>query len=88
MKKLETPLEYEVTCRKLAELQQLRDESRERPCENQHVKNLTLRSLSRFIKQLQEEKIWYECHTGLRNASAATVAPTTDTRETSTPCTN
>jgi hypothetical protein len=88
MKKLETQLEYEVTSRKLAELQQLRHESQERPSENPYVKNLTLRSLNRLIKQLQEEKIWYECHAGLRNSAGAAVTPTNNPGETSTPCTN
>jgi|WetSurMetagenome_2_1015567.scaffolds.fasta_scaffold1136990_2 hypothetical protein len=88
MKKLETQLEYEVTCRKLAELRQWHEEAKSRPSENPYVKDMTLRSLARLIKQLQEEKIWYECHAGLRNSGAAAVTPTTNTGETSAPCTN
>ena len=88
MTKLETQQEYEVTCQKLSELQQLRDEAQERQSEDTHVKELTLRSLGRLIKQLQEEKIWYECHSGIRKSSSPVVAPTLNTGETSTPCTN
>ena len=35
-----------------------------------YVKELTLRSLGRLIKQLKEEKIWYECHAGIRKPSS------------------
>jgi hypothetical protein len=87
MRRLESPLEYEVTCQKLLELQQLRDESQTRPSENPYVKSLTLRSLNRLIKQLQEEKIWYECHAGIREHGGTAVTPTLNTGETSTPCT-
>ena len=74
MRKLESQLEYEVTCEKLSELEQMRKQSQERQSENPYVKELTLRSLGRLIKQLQEEKIWYECHAGLRKPSGPAVA--------------
>jgi hypothetical protein len=88
MKKLESQLEYDVTCRKQAELQQLRDESRERPSKNAYVKETTLRSLARLIKQLQEEKIWYECHAGLRKSNVPPTVPVSNAGGTSEPCTN
>jgi hypothetical protein len=88
MKKLESQLQYEVTCRKLAEVQQLRDESRERPSKNPYVKELTLRSLARLIKQLQEEKIWYECHTSQRESNVPPTVPVSNAGGTSEPCTN
>lgn len=88
MTKLETQQEYEVTCQKLSELQQLRDEAQERQSEDTHVKELTLRSLGRLIKQLQEEKIWYECHARVREPSGPAVESITNTGGTSAPCTN
>jgi hypothetical protein len=92
-KKLDSQLEYEVTCEKLSNLQQMRKEAEERQSENPYVKELTLRSLGRLIKQLQEEKIWYECHTGSRKPTGPAVTSMphsgeTPTRETSSPCTN
>ena len=88
MRKLENQLEYEVTCEKLSELEEMRKRTQERQAENSYVKELTLRSLSRLIKQLQEEKIWYECHAGIRNRSDPAVTSMPNTGETSSPCTN
>ena len=88
MKKLETQQEYDVTCQKLLELQQLRDEAQGRQSENAHVKELTLRSLGRLIKQLQEEKIWYECHARAREPSGSAVASISNPGEASSKCTN
>jgi hypothetical protein len=88
MRKLENLLEYEVTCEKLSELEELRRQAEERRTENPHVKEWTLRSLGRLIKQLQEEKIWYECHAGIREHGGPAVTPTPNTGETSLPCTN
>ena len=86
--RLNSQLEYETTCEKLSELQRLRKEAQERQPQNPHVKELTLASLNRLIKQLQEEKIWYECHTGIRHLRGPAVTSTTNTGGTSTPCTN
>ncbi len=88
MKKLESQLEYEVTCEKLLELGQFRKQARERQSENSDVKKLTLRSLGRLTKQLQEEKIWYECHAGIRKPGGPAVTSTPNAGETSSPCTN
>jgi hypothetical protein len=88
MRPLKDQKEYEVTCEKLADLQRWYEEAKDRPNENATVKELTLLSLARLIKQLQEEKIWYECHAGLRSAGGSAVTPTTNTGETSTPCTS
>ena len=85
MRKLESQLEYDVTCEKLSELQQMRKEAEARQSENPYVKELTLQSLSRLIKQLQEEKIWYECHAGIRKCSSPAVASISNTGETSSP---
>jgi len=86
MRRLESQLEYETTCEKLAELQQHRKQAEERQSDNPYVKELTLRTLNRLIKQLQEEKIVYECH--VRELSSPTVASMPNTGEPSAPCTN
>jgi hypothetical protein len=88
MRKLESQLQYEVTCQKLSELQQIRDESQARQSDNPYVKSLTLRSLNRLIKQLQEEKIWYECHFPIPKPGNPAVTSTSDPGEPSAPCTN
>ena len=86
--RLKSQREYEVTQEKLADLQQWYKEAQDRPNENQKVKELTLRSLGRLIKQLKEEIIWYECHAGIRHRSGVPADATTNTGGTSTPCTN
>jgi hypothetical protein len=86
--RLNSQKEYEVTCEKLADLQRWYDEAKIRPNENPHVKEMTLLSLNRLIKQLQEEKIWYECHARMREPSGPAVTSLSNTGETSTPCTN
>jgi hypothetical protein len=86
--RLLTQREYEVTCEKLADLQRWYDEAKERETENEHVKELTLRSLARLIKQLKEEKIWYECHTQVREPSGQAIAAAANAGGTSETCTN
>jgi hypothetical protein len=88
MRRLASQLEYDVTCEKLSELQWMRNDAEERPSENPYVKELTLRSLGRLIKQLQEEKIWYECHAGIREPGGPAVTSMPNTGETTSPCTN
>jgi hypothetical protein len=88
MRQLKHQLEYDVSCEKLSELQQIRKETEARQSESPYVKELTLRSLARLIKQLQEEKIWHECHAGLRKPSSPAVTSMPNTGETSSPCTN
>jgi hypothetical protein len=85
--RLLTPHEYECTGKKLAELQQWYEESRNRPTENEHVKELTLRSLGRLIKQLKEEMIWYECHARVPEPGEPALAPMSTSGGTSSPCT-
>ncbi len=83
-----TQREYEVTQEKLADLQRWYAEAQERQSENSYVKELTLRSLGRLIKQLKEEIIWYECHNGLRKSGSPTAPSIPNPGETSSPCTN
>ena len=73
---------------KLADLQQWYAEAECRPNENAKVKELTLRSLKRLIKQLQEEIIWYECHAHIREPIGSAAATTSNTGGPSAPCTN
>ena len=49
---------------KLAELEQLYLETRERPAANEHVRELTLRSVKKRINQLKEEIARFEAHCG------------------------
>ena len=87
MRKLEDQLEYETTREKLAELQQWYEEAKSRPAENEHVKELTLLSLGRLIKQLKEEMMWYDAHARVREPSGPAVAPASNPGEASK-CTN
>jgi hypothetical protein len=86
--KLTSQREYEVTCEKLAELQEHYSEAQSRQTENAFVKEMTLRSLGRLIKQLQEEKITYECHAGLRKPPVPVETTAANTGDTPAPCTN
>jgi hypothetical protein len=86
--RLKSQREYEVTCRKLSELQQLYRDAQERQSDDAHIKELTLQSLGHLIKQLKEEKIWYECHARVREPSTQVVTSTANPGGTSAPCTN
>ena len=86
--RLHSQREYEVTREKLADLQQWYDEARTRQTENANVKELTLLSLGRLIKQLQEEIIWYESHARLHEPSGPAVVPMSNPGEASSKCTN
>jgi hypothetical protein len=83
-----TQHQYEVTQEKLADLQRWYAEAQDRQMENAKLRELTLASLGRLIKQLKEEIIWYECHAGLRKPSGPAVTSTPNPGETSSPCTN
>lgn len=60
--KLESQREVEATRRKLRSLQQRYDAMREEPADDEHVQELTLRSLKRLINQLTEEIARFEGH--------------------------
>ena len=60
--RLETQRQVEVTRRKLALLEEHYEEVRQKPAEDEHVRELTLRSLKKFINQLKEEIARFECH--------------------------
>ncbi len=77
-----------ATRNKLKLLEDQYESTKQRQIDNEYVRELTLRSLGRLIKQLKEEIIWYECHAGIRHRSGVPADATANTGGTSTPCTN
>jgi hypothetical protein len=57
---LQSQRELEVTREKLAWLEEQYAEAKRRPGENPHVRELTLRSLKRWINKMKEEIIRFE----------------------------
>ena len=64
--KLESQRELDATREKLSALQQRYDAIRQQPADDEHVKELTLRSLKRLINQLTEEIARFEGHVSQR----------------------
>ena len=60
--RLETKRQVETTRRKLTLLEEHYEEVRQKPTEDEHVRELTLQSLKKFINQLKEEIARFECH--------------------------
>jgi hypothetical protein len=60
--KLHSQREADNTRKKLQMLEQHYQETLEEPCENEHIRELTLQSLKRMINQMKEEIAWFECH--------------------------
>jgi flagellar biosynthesis chaperone FliJ len=60
--KIETEHQLRTTRRKLALLEERYEELRQKPADNEHVRELTLQSMRRFINQLKEEIARFECH--------------------------
>ena len=60
--KLSSQREVDNTRQKLRLLEERYKLAAERPCENEHHRELTLQSLKRMINQMKEEIIWFECH--------------------------
>jgi len=54
--------ELEVTREKLRMLEEEYEAARDRPFPNEHVRELTLRSLKKLINQLKEEIVRCEAH--------------------------
>ena len=61
--KLESQREVQNTREKLRLLEEHYQRKREQPAEDEHVRELTLRSLKKMINQLKEEIACYEAHT-------------------------
>ena len=59
---LNSQREVENTRQKLRLLEERYKLIAERPCENEHVRELTLHSLKRIINQMKEEITRFECH--------------------------
>lgn len=59
---LQNRREFDATRQKLSLLEQHYQEAVERPCENEHVRDLTLQSLKRLINQMKEEIAVFESH--------------------------
>jgi hypothetical protein len=59
---LQSQREAENTREKLRLLEQRYSEIADRPCDNEHVRELTLRSFKRIINQMKEEIAVFECH--------------------------
>ena len=85
--RLQNERQLNVTRDKLKLLQE-QYQATKPPCDNERVRELTLCSLGRLIKQFQEEIIWYESHARVREPSGPATAPMAHTGETSSPCTN
>jgi hypothetical protein len=86
--KLQNERQLNATRNKLKLLQEQYAATKQRKYDNEYLRELTLRSLGRLIKQLQEEIITYECHAGLRKPLAPVEMAATNTGEPTTPCTN
>ena len=61
---IENQRQLQNTRIKLAELEQLYGETRDRPAGNEHVRELTLRSLKKRINQFKEEIARFAAHSG------------------------
>jgi len=59
---LNSQREVENTRQKLRLLEERYKLIAERPCETEHVRELTLHSLKRIINQMKEEIARFECH--------------------------
>jgi hypothetical protein len=58
---IENRRELENTRAKLQRMEQLYERLRQEPAEDEHVRELTLRSLKKRINQFKEEMIRFEC---------------------------
>jgi DNA-binding transcriptional regulator YbjK len=59
---IETRRQLENTRKKLKELEQLYAKTQQTPANNEHVRELTLRSLKKRINQFTEEITRFEAH--------------------------
>ena len=58
--KLQSKRELEVTREKLKMLEEQYEATQNKPCADEHVRELTLESLKKLINQLKEEIVRYE----------------------------
>jgi hypothetical protein len=64
---LQSKRELEVTRNKLQLLEQRCKLIAERPCDDEHVRELTLQSFKNIINQMKEEIAVFECHASLQH---------------------
>jgi len=83
--RLQNERQLNATRDKLDMLKEQYEATKRRPCENERVRELTLSTLGRLIKQFQEEILWYESHARVRDPSGPAVASMSNTGETSSP---
>ncbi len=88
MRRLQNDRQLNATRDKLRMLQENYETIRQRTDGNEHVRELTLRSFGRLIKQLKEEILWYESHARVREPGDPAVTSMPNPGETSSPCTN
>jgi len=88
MKRLQNERQLNATREKLKMLEEQYEKSKKRPGGNEYVRELTLGSLGRRIKQLKEEIMWYECHARVREPSSPAAVSTSKPGEASSTCTN
>ena len=60
--RLQSWRELEVTREKLRLLEERYELTAHSPCDDEHVRELTLRSLKRLINQMKEEITVFKCH--------------------------
>ncbi len=86
--RLQNDRQLNATRDKLKMLLEQYEATKQRPTDNQRVRELTLASLGRLIKQLREEIMWYEAHARVSQPANPAAASMTGTGGTSTPCTS
>jgi hypothetical protein len=86
--RLQNERQLQATREKLQMLEEQYEATRQRPGDNERLRELTLSTLGRLIKQLKEEIMWYESHARAREPSSPAVTSLPNTGETSSPCTN
>ena len=75
---IENQRQLQNTLVKLAELEQLYVETRDRPASNERVRELTLRSVKKRINQFKEEIARFQAHCG----AGAFASPSTEENRT------
>ena len=63
---LESHRELELAREKLRSLEEHYEQVRQKPAKNEHLRQLTLRSLRQFMNQLNEEITRFESHAAAR----------------------
>ena len=86
--RLQNERQLQASREKLQMLKEQYETTRQRRCDNERLRELTLSSLGRLIKQLREEIMSYESHARVREPGEPAVTSMPNPGETSSPCTN